>query len=426
MLTVVLGAAGAWVYFRLYPEPSYQGKAMSSWFKESCRSGQFMQGSYDWDRQSECVAAFKAMGTNAVPFLVEQAFDFRRESATWSNISRFLNHAPSSWPVPRPIPTWTKMAEATTLLKEIKPPAGQLLAQMQEHLNATNVDEHRQALNILGSSGEGAAQAVPYLTAALKEKDNLTRRHALASLRRIGPQAQAAAPDLIGMLREPSGTDYLGEGAASVLAVVGGPKAASAVPAIRELFEQETNWVWRGDLGVALMRIDPTQTEVLDFLIEGVTSHQPASQRSTAAIFLGRIGPAARPAAPVLIKALEQTNDTLFSAISWALTNIGVAKSDFLPQMKAQLMSSGLNTRVNAAARVLEVDPADRDARQVLMKSIEDGRPYKEVEVEALGNAGAAAADALPVLRKVARETTDAGTQRKALRAIKKIEGPPK
>lgn len=430
VLAAGLTVAGMWLYAWLHPEPSYQGKAMSKWFKETCRSGQFMQGSFDWEHHRECVEAFKAMGTNAVPFLVEQSFDFRQDSRAWSNTVRFLNSLPASWPVPRPLPSWAKTEEAADLVREMEPPAGQLLFLLRKHLNATNLHEHRQVLYILGTSGEGSAQVVPYLTAALKETDNWTRGLAIQSLGWIGPQAKAAVPDLIAVLHEQSnGTNYLGRNAAVALGRIGSPTAASAVPVVKELFEREQNWNQRGNLGVALMRIDPTQTEVLDFLIEGVTNHQPVSQRWVAANYLGRIGPAARPAVPILIKALDQTNDTLFAEIPQALTNIGVAPGEFLPAMKMRLKRGDRTAQSQTAMQVVRIAPGDHDALEVLTNVISTGElgpGWELVVIESLGDAGPRAAEALPLLRKVANESTDERTREKALQAIKKIEGPPK
>ncbi len=427
ILVGILVAVLLFVWLSGLSEPSYDGRRVSYWFKESCRSGQFNRANDNLNDHEGCVEAFRAMGTNAVPYLVDQAFDFRKESATWSNISRLLNDAPPSWPVPRPISSWNRIGEATAMLQEIKPPASQLLALMQKHLKATNGHEHRQALYVLGASGEGAAQVVPYLTAALKDNDTWSRRLAIQSLGWIGPQAEAAVPDLIELLNEAPDTNYLAANVAVALGKIGSPKAAPAVPAVKKLFEQEKNWNSRGNLGVTLMRLDPTQTEVLNFLMEGVTNHHPAKERWMAANYLGRIGPAARPAVPILIKALEQTNDTLWAEIPKALTNIGVAPGEFLPAMKMRLKKGDRTAQAQSAIQVLRIAPGDHDTLEVLMQVIatgELGPGWEWMAIDSLGDAGPPAAEALPLLRKVAKES-DGGMRDKALRAIKKIEAKP-
>jgi len=78
---VVLGGIAViiWlcVYRPLANEPKYDGKPVSYWFKEYCLSGQF--GQWNPIRNNLATASLKEFGTNAVPYLVQQAFDFRAE-----------------------------------------------------------------------------------------------------------------------------------------------------------------------------------------------------------------------------------------------------------------------------------------------------------------------------------------------------------
>ena len=62
-------------------------------------------------------------------------------------------------------------SEGAEALKEIKPPANQLLPLLERHLKSTDRMERRQAVYILGSTGDGAEQTVPWLCAALKSPD---------------------------------------------------------------------------------------------------------------------------------------------------------------------------------------------------------------------------------------------------------------
>jgi len=325
LLIIVLAGALLVVLAMVFlkrPSVKYQGKSLGYWFRESCETGQF--GSrFNIERSRQCEEAFKAMGTNAVPYLVEQAFDLRPDSAAWLNVCRFLSGLPPSWRLPRPVPSATRVEEASKLLEYIKPPAAQLLPLMEKHLKATNLYEHRQTLFILGTAGDGAEQAVPNLIAALKE-DSWTRQIAIQSLGWIGHGAQAAAPRLIEIIHEPPGSNYLGLNAAIALGRIGGTGANPAIPEMKKIFEREKNWNLRGCVGVALMQIDPTQTEVLDFLIEGLTNHQPASDRWMAASYLADIGPAAKAATPVLLRTMSDTNLFLGVKSAEALKSMGI------------------------------------------------------------------------------------------------------
>ena len=58
---------------------------LSYWFKEYCRSGQRM--TWDASRHEEAGAALRQMGTNAVPYLLEQAFDNGPSSGARKDLS---------------------------------------------------------------------------------------------------------------------------------------------------------------------------------------------------------------------------------------------------------------------------------------------------------------------------------------------------
>jgi HEAT repeat protein len=425
ILIVLLLVIGGFIFSSR--EPEYAGKPVSFWFKEYCRSGQFI----NWDaaRHAESTAALKALGTNAVPYLLAQSFNLRPDSAGWSNICNFLNHLPATWITPRPVSSGRMRAEAPFVLKEIKPPADQLLASMASRLKSTNRMEHLQFLVILGTTGDGAEQMTPYLAAALKDRDVWARRLAIRSLAWIGPKGEAAVPALVEMVEQErhADTNYLARTAAMALGKIGGSNAAPAVPAVKEMFEQETNWNQRCSLAAALFQINHSQTEALDFLIEGVTNHQPASERWIAAMQLGELGPSARAAVPVLLRELAGTNDMLFSQIPPALKHMGIPTETYLPIMKSRLTSNNETTRANAAARILDINPADHDAHLALMKIIQQGTLFEAYAIEILGDAGPAAAEALPALRDVANHESGRNGVA-ALKAIKQIEskGQPK
>ncbi len=419
----ILLAVIFWVYLPLAREPKYEGKRLSFWFREYCRSGQSI--GYDWSLHRESAAALQQMGTNAVPYLLQQAFCMRQDSATKSNFYRFVNDSPRSWGLPWLLNSEMRRGEAPFALKEIKPPAAQLLSLMHKQLKSANHFERCQTLFILGTAGDGAEEVIPNLTSALQDTNRWARRIAIQSLDWIGPRADAAVPGLIEVLKEPIGTNQfsLGSSAAIALGKIGSA-SAPAVPLIRKLFEQEKNWNLRCSLASALFRIDPGQADALAFLTNGVTSHQPASDRWIAASQLGEIGPDAKAAVPVLLEALEGTNDMLHSQIPGTLKKMGMPTETFLPAMKKNLASKNETTRANTAARILEIDPADHEAHLALMAIIEHGSLFQDFAINTLGGAGPAAQEAVPVLRKVAKSNSQGERDRvqAAVRALKRIE----
>ncbi len=419
----VMVALFAWPFLRMANQPRYQGKPLDYWFMEYCRSS--LRLDTDEARHQKAGTALREIGTNAVPYLLEMAHAKPESKAKANLISlindiHFLPHQPL-------VGSDVKREEAERALREIKPPARQLLALLGNGLKSINERERRQSIYFLGSTGDGIELALPYLESALHSSNYFDRVLAVQSLSSLGPPAAAATPALIEVLRQPGGANNLARPAAMALGKIGGPQAAPAIPLVRQLFEQETNWSMQTSLAVALFRLDATQGEALAFLMDGVTNHQPASKRWIAAMQLGEIGPGARDAVPALMAALNAaTNAMLFAQIPRALKAIGVPAETFLPRMKAQLNSNATdeNARVNTAARILEIDPADHEAHLVLMESIKKRSGPDVFAIESLGRAGPAAKEALPILREAT--TNPYGSAREsALRAIKEIEATP-
>jgi HEAT repeat protein len=382
-----------------------------------------------WDpsRHEVAGAALRQIGTDAVPYLIEQAFKGPRHSAVRREVYRLINTLPHLLGLSPLVSPEIRSEEAGNALQAIKPPASQLLPLLERHLHSTSGFERRQALFILGTTGDGAEQAVPYLCGALKSPDHWERLLAVQSLGWLGASARTAVPALIEVLKAPQDTSQspaqLARPAAHALGAIGSA-AAPALPLVRALFETETNWNARCGLAAALCHIDPGQTNALAFLTNSLTTHEPASERWIAAGELGNIGPAAKAAVPILLEALDGTNTVLFSQVPGALKKIGVPSEEFLPRMKRQLQSKDPTTRVNAAARVLDINPADHDALVVLMDAIQKRALYQDFAIEALVRAGPPAAEAVPVLRDLARNG-QTREREAALRALKRIEAKP-
>ena len=167
--------------------------------------------------------------------------------------------------------------------------------------------------------------------------------------------------------------------------------------------------------------MDRGQSNAFAFLTNSLATYEPASERWIVASQLGDIGPSAKGAVPLLLAALDGTNTMLFSQVPGALEKIGVPTETFLPRMKRQLQSSDETTRVNAAARVLDLEPAAHDALMVLMDVIRRRALFQDFAIETLAHVGPPAAEAIPILREVARN----GASREraaALRALRRIE----
>ncbi len=423
LLGAAIVAAGGWLMLGRGQEPEYKGKPASEWLKEYCLA----RVGTPWAplRQKAALEAFRAMGTNAVPYLVAEAFNTRRNTTLQTNIHRLFSVLPESMQLPEFVSAQEFRDEAPFVLKEMKPPAQVLLPLLEPHLKSGNTNEYRQSLFLLGTTGDGAEEAVPLLVAALQKPDPWTRNLALQSLGWLGPKAGGAVPALLDCVKSSKGTN--GSGLSRMFAATFGKIGSNAVPAlplVRELFEQTTNWNQKCMLAGALCNINGGQMEALNFLIDGLTNHQPASDRWMAASQLGEIGPGAAAAAPVLLEAMNGTNGMLFSQIPKTLLAMGMTKESILPQMKRGLLLNDEAARVNVAARILDLEPADHDAHLALMKVIQNGGMFTAFAIEVLGNAGPAAAEAIPVLQAEAKSNANRAS-RQAREALRWIEARP-
>jgi HEAT repeat protein len=393
--------------------PGYDGHPVSYWFRELCHT--------DSDNgPSTAATAFQKMGTNAVPYLLEQAFDTNEDSKGFliiNDLLRALN-------LPRSVTSRERLDHAGPALDLIKPPAHQLLDLMHRQLNSTNLFERHQSLYILGSVGEDAEQVLPELEMALKETNRGTRAVTLQSLGRIGPRAGVAVPAMLEVIKDPRDPNYWGVTVAVNLGKIGS-NAAPALPEVRELFERETSWNTKGVLAVALLRIDPGQTYALDFLRNCLNNPAPAMDQGIAVWFFGEVGPTAKAAVPDLLNALAGTNEGLVYRIPAALKKIGADSETVVPRLKLSLQSKDDSICVAAASGIFSFNPADHETHLALMKLIKNGSPSRRSAIVALEGAGPAAAEAIPVLREAAKNDPDRIVKFQARHTLKVLESKP-
>lgn len=199
----------------------------------------------------------------------------------------------------------------------------------------------RHAVWGLGKLGPAAKPAVAALCAALKDPDPRTAGGAAQSLGSLGEDAVAAIPDLLETMR---GTNIiLCRLASKALSQIGWP---ALVPLIANLRHHDP--FVRGEAALALGWMGPMASAAVESLIEvAKTGHaNPAPARPDATTpatvaapvpdspsaddtsrlqaiqALGRIGPAAAAAIPLLQAAAQDTNAAVRSAAEHALRQI--------------------------------------------------------------------------------------------------------
>jgi HEAT repeat protein len=171
--------------------PIYQGKTVKTWLLRF--------SAQDPNGRQEAEAAFRTLGTNAVPELVRllRADDARWRKLIWSHSSRIPRRL--RWPVMRrvsPLNAYLIRPAAARALALLGPGAAaaepNLVRALQDKVNGT----YWEAGTALGRIGR---QSVADLTAALRDPDTLVRCAAAHGLGEVGPDAAPAVPALLQM-----------------------------------------------------------------------------------------------------------------------------------------------------------------------------------------------------------------------------------
>ncbi len=177
------------------------------------------------------------------------------------------------------------------------------------------------AADALGNLEGDAAAAVDALLAAAGHEDHYTRRRAIVALGRIGPPAKPAAPLLRTIEQEdPDRTVRRAAVLARHQIDIEAIAAAATANAEGDLLEQ----------------------------IEKL-SHGDEYQRVAAAKALSQLGPRAARAAPVLARALDDSNKWVREAAAEALGTIGREARNYTPFLEKRLTDEA--PEVRAAAR---------------------------------------------------------------------------
>jgi len=286
-------------------------------------------------------------------------------------------------------------------------------------------DPARQLLSLkaLGVLGADAGAAIPAIAPMLKNPDAEIRAQAARVLSRHGPASAAAVPLLAANLAHEK--PFVARESARALAAVG-PGAAPAVPALRAAVKRRERGVPE-DSVAALGAIGPGAAAAYDDLAALLISDDPRTIRSNprgkqisnqaelaiasmgshavaplvkmipdsdkgpiAAKILGRMGPTAKSAVPLLIQTLDRVSrdrrkTKMTSSVAAALVKIDPSSADkAIPVFAKVLMSEDLVAATYAANFLITYGKASKDPRlkkmaiSVLVKCLETGGKKKK------------------------------------------------
>lgn len=178
-----------------------------------------------------------------------------------------------------------------------------------EKLATPNESEQFRASSVIGVLPvEAKRAAVPGLLRIAQDDARKARDRDLQLLGEIHQEPRLIVPFMISVVADKSENDGSRWFAAIALREYG-PDAKEAVPILTTLFG-ETNFLSRAHAATALLRIDGSQKAAFDFLTASLAS-KTAKERSAAAYFLSKCGDAARPALPQLKLACKDTDSNV-------------------------------------------------------------------------------------------------------------------
>lgn len=413
---LTIGLIGWLISKRHEDEPKYHGRPFTYWFKEYCLAWPGASGAPE-----EVTAAIRAMGSNAVPYLVKELLSTNQDSRSGKLYQEFVDGVPPGLRrvMPGSISADRSRDKAADALFYSKPSGHVLLPLLTNALKGSDVIARHRALFVLGGVGEGAEVVVPYLVVALKDPDPAARTLAAQSLRLIGTEATAAVPDLIEALSDP-----VTRGNAVTALGNAGADARAAIPPLREMMTTDTN-VSRLSVAAAIHKIDPSQSDALTLILESLKQRDDPKLRSVAIGTLHGMGPAATNAIPELLEALGDPNLDVWPHAFAALQKIAPDPRIAVPFLMGKVTNTvptNQLSRLNAAVCLVRVDATNSTALTALIEFASSTNLFRSYAIDRLGDAGPAAKGAIPVLKKALKDG-DKSVRKSAGDALRKIEG---
>jgi HEAT repeat protein len=199
--------------------------------------------------------------------------------------------------------------------------------------------------------------------------------------------------------------------------------------ALEPLRSRLSDPVLRGPVLEILAAMGPTAKPAVDDVIKALEDSDPII-RGEAAVTIATIGPDAAAAVPTLLKILtagETAADGRYSA-AYALGRIGPAAKPAAEHLRTLLSSPDEVLATVAAWSMLKITPEDKtlleQAIPALRKAARADRELVRLEAAvSLGDIGPAAASAIPILELVSEEDSSRQVRDAAAKALKQIRG---
>jgi HEAT repeat protein len=202
------------------------------------------------------------------------------------------------------------------------------------------------------------------LTKALKSKDALTRRRALAALTEDGVKARAVMPDVRAALNDPD----------------------------------------KGVRETALFALQKIGVDAIPVLIEAL-KNEDAYLRIHAALLLGKMNPVSGVAAPELIEALKDKHPTVRAEAGWSLSQLAWQAQKLEPLYIKSLDDEYADMRRNAIFQLGRLATNSNTARQAVLRALKAKDPLdRKVAAASLWHMRMHAAEIVPPLTEALKD----------------------
>jgi len=299
---------------------------------------------------------------------------------------------------------------------------------LAERLLARAIDPKGPSTEHAVALGELGPAIVPALSRGLWTVDKRTRQVCLLALGRIGTDAHAAVPSVLGLLRDPD-TDIRRD-ALAVLRAINDPRA---IPAVKQTLQYRDADA-RQYAAFALIGLGGDPSDVMPIVVAEL-KNDDNRRAGLAATLVGELGPEGAAAVPALTALLSRDDPDLTIRVAMALAAIGPAAKDAVPALKKRLAGDkhhgheiGLDIAIALwriardpdAARILREQVANSarsqqaaealwriDSGEETIKALADllKSEKPEIAIAAANVLGAKAKDAVPLLGRLLAHT---------------------
>lgn len=274
-------------------EPVYQGKPLSSWVDKVGEIERYNGAPED------AVAAIRAIGPKAVPFLLE-----------WMPHPG-AEHPVEGYPHDLEFAWWALGADGKSAI----PALARIINRPRHTMDDYSVwTESAKAISYLGPDA-----IVPMLTVATNMQGQHELWELLHNFGNLGTNGAAAVPALIHWANDPD--SWVRDGVVSALGSIG-KRPDLAVPVLTNALH-DSDWMVRRDAGEALGSFAKDSDAVLPLLITTVKNPADWQARGGALSGLGKIHDKPEAVVPVIAPYLYDGNNVIQRTAAYALRDLG-------------------------------------------------------------------------------------------------------